>query len=346
MALWTPSSSGCVFEHHTIVDLATSIVNHKTGTNTASVNGSWTGAAGYQDVSGTGPKGLNFGVGVTEDVVTLATIYDPNSGCCILGTSGTNPALPARARLWLDAQPALGLLCTINGQAITVVASGATGFQINLGASLWATAFNLATLINANGGTFAMTAYNGQQDINGVIELTSIATGTAPNSITLATSQTQCRFTARNGLTTVGVLGSGAAGVAVTSGLYHSGTVIQARNSAQGVGGLAEITVPGTAGYYYIEAILEKGNFAQLRLYAGGVLASISDRRVSDGSRTSGRVREASGNLFSGLTGGGTGNGKMTAAGKWSRGFGLAEGLANYLAWQAAALADAGVTVN
>ena len=345
MALWTPSTD-CDFEHHTIVDLATSVLNHKTATNTASVNGSWTGAAGYQDVSGTGPKGLDFGVGVTEDVVTLATIYDPNSGCCILGTAGTNPAVPARARQWLDAQPALGLLCTINGQDITVVASGAAGFQVNLGANLWATSANIAALINANAGTFLMTAYNGYSGINSVIELTSTATGTAPNSITLATSQSVCRFTARNGLTSVGVMGSGAAGQAVTSGLYHSGTVIQARNSAQGVGGLAEITVPGTAGFYYIEAILEKGNFAQVRLYAGGVLASISDRRVSDGSRTAGRLREASGNLMSGLTGGGTGNGKMTAAAKWPRGFGLAEGLANYLAWQAAALSVAGVTVN
>ena len=340
MALWLPSSTNLVFEHHPGTDAATSILNHVTNTNTASVNGSWTGGAGFQDISGTGPKGLDFGFGVTGDKAHLLTVVDPNTGCCLLGTSGTNAALAATVRLWLDANPANNETVTINGQAITFKTSGATGFEVNIGASLAATAAAITTLINANSGTFACTAYNGQSGINGALELTSTATGTAPNSITVSSGSSACRFLARNAVTgSAGTFGSGAAGETVASGLYQSGTTLQARNSSQGVGGLATLTVPGT-GYYFMSAVMEKRNFPELRVWSGGALLSLTQ------GTTAGRSREASGNITSGLTGGGTGNAKQSFAAFYNnRILTLTEEQAAYLAVQTA-LAGLGITVN
>lgn len=339
MALWLPSSTNLVFEHQLGTDLATSAYNHATGTTTASVNGSWTGGTGFQDISGTGPKGLDFGFGVTGDKAHLLTVIDPNTGCAILAASGTNAALAATAKLWLDANPTAAETVTINGQAITFVASGATGFQVNIGATPQATAASIATLVNANTGTFGCTAYNGQSGINATVELTTVATGTGANSTTVATGSTACRFLIRNSpTTTTGVFGSGAAGEAVTSGLYQSGTTLQARNSSQGVGGLGTLTVPG-AGYYFMSCVMEKRNFPELRVWSAGALLSLTQ------GTTAGRSRETSGNITSGLTGGGTGNAKQAFAAFYNnRILTLTEELAAYLAVQTA-LAGVGITV-
>ena len=90
--------------------------------------------------------------------------------------------------------PASSRTLTINGTAITFVASGATGYQCNVGASLNATALNLVAVINANSSTFGCTASAPTQYNTGVITnitLTATTAGTSGNSITVAWSDGQ-----------------------------------------------------------------------------------------------------------------------------------------------------------
>ena len=343
MAIWTPYTDGLVFEHHHGTDLATSAYNHATGTTTASVNGTWTGGTGYQDISGTGPKGLDYGYMVTGDEFTLATVVDPTTtGLTILGSTGTNAALTATARLWLDTNPANNETITINGQAITFKTSGATGFEVNIGATVQDTAYAVAALINAQTATFAMTAYCPSR--NSVMELTANTAGTAGNSIALSTAATACRFTARNGVANVTTMGSGAAGTAtIGAGITQLSTNFRGHNHNQGVGNLA-ITTSGpcaTAGYHYVSVCGYLYDFPHLRRYAGGVLA---ERIYGYPGASAGTRRATSGNIMSGTTGGGTGSAKQSYAGYWTRVLTDAEDLANYLAVQTA-LAGVGITV-
>jgi hypothetical protein len=341
MAIWTPSSTGLVFEHHLGTDLATSAYNHATGTTTASVNGTWTGGTGFQDISGTGPKGLDYGYMVTGDEFTLATVVDPTTtGLTILGTTGSNAALTATARLWLDTNPANNETITLNGQAITFKTSGATGFEVNIGATLQDTAASIAALINAQTATFAMTAYCPAR--NSVMELTANTAGTAGNSIALASTATACRFTARNGTSGVTVMGSGAAATAsIATGITQLSSNFRGHNHNQGAGGLAATTSnpAGTAGYHYVSVCGELYGFPMLRRYAGGVLA---ERIVGT---TAGARRETSGNIMSGTTGGGTGSAKQSYASCHSVVLSDDADLAQYLAVQSALLAESGIVV-
>jgi hypothetical protein len=336
MAIWTPNTTGLVFEHRHGTDLATSAYNHATGTTTASVNGSWTGGTGFQDISGTGPKGLDYGFMVTGDEFTLATVVDPSTtGLTILGTTGSNAALTATARLWLDTNPANNETITLNGQAITFKTSGATGFEVNIGATLQDTAAGIAALINAQTATFAMTAYCPAR--NSVMELTANTAGTAGNSIALATAATACRFTARNGTANVAVMGSGAAATAsIASGITQLSQNFRGHNHNQGAGGLAATTTnpAGTAGYHYVSVSGYLYDFPVLRRYAGGVLV---ERVVGT---TSGTRPETTGNIMSGTTGGGTGSAKQAYAAHHTLVLSDAEDLAQYLAVQAALLAS------
>lgn len=351
MALWTPYTDGLVFEHHLGTDLATSAFNHATNTTTASVLGSWTGGTGYQDISGVGPKGLDYGFDTLNATdVHFATVVDPTTtGLTILATTGTNPAIPATARLWFDSNPTNGQTISINGQAITFVTSGATGFQVNIGDNYITTAQSTATLVNANPATFAVTAYC--PPLNSVIELTAITAGTSGNSIALATTTSAAGFSARN-TTTRGVtlMGSGAVGQTVSCGITQLSQNFQGRNSNQGSGGLATDTTEnpaGTAGYHYVSASGYLYDFPVLRRYAGGALVR---RHVGNSTtlvRTAGAPR-GSGNIQSGTLvangGAGTGSAKQSYAAYWTRVLSDAEDLANYLAVQTA-LAGVGITV-
>lgn len=346
MALWTPYTTGLVFEHHLGTDLATSAFNHATGTTTASVNGSWTGGTGFQDISGTGPKGLDFGFStLTATDVHFATVVDPTTtGLMILGTTGAIPDIPATARLWFDANPTNGQTITINGQAITFVTSGAAGFQVNIGATYIITAQSTFALINAQTATFAVTVYSPAG--NSVGELTANTAGTSGNSIALATAATACRFTPRNLTSNATFLASGAAGQTALCGITQLSQNFQGRNSNVGAGGLATDTTEnpaGTAGYHYVSASGYKLDFPMLRRYAGGVLVRRHVGNDTTGIRTAGNNR-AAGNIMSGTTGQGTGSAKQAYAAYWTRVLSDAEDLNNYLAIQTA-LAGVGITV-
>lgn len=76
---------------------------------------------------------------------------------------------------------------TLNGVAITAVASGATGNQINIGASEALTAANLNTFINANSAALTMTSTVDAAQ-NTTVDLVSTLPGIVGNATTLAVS--------------------------------------------------------------------------------------------------------------------------------------------------------------
>jgi hypothetical protein len=339
MTLWAPDSAGLVFEHHFGTDAPSSLLNHVTGTTVATLIGAPTYGAGYMDINGNGatPKGIDYGFAVTQDVATIIAVVDPNTGVGLVSSSGTNPALAATGRLWFDANPAPGDSLTLNGQAITFVSSGATGFQVDLGATPQATAYQVGALINANPGVFAVSAFCPIG--NSVIELTALAAGTAGNGIGVAATG-PIRATPSSPTSAASSLGAGSNGVLVTTGLSHSATNIAGRNSAEGAGGLATIPAPVGSDFFYFSTNLVLQDFPTLRFFKDGELLSRGT------GTTAGRVRPASAELASALPGAGTGNAKIAYAALFDgRLLTDAEDLALYLAVQSAA-ALAGVTVN
>ena len=338
MAIWAPSTLNLIFEHHFGGSQANSLVNHVTGTTVASISGTWSGGTGYMDINGnTGPR-VDFGFAIHQRLASIVAVVDPNTAMAFLASSGANPALAATARIWIDGQPGVGQTITLNGSTITFVSSGAGSMQVNLGATVQATAFAVATLINSNSSTFGMTAFCPAG--NSVIELTATTSGTAGNSYALTKTASLVRFTAGSGAAPVAIMSGGAAGETVTAGLYHSSTNFQGRNSALGAGGLASYANPGGANYYYLSSVLRERDFPEIRVYGAGALVGRAF------GTTAGRARDTSANLWAALAGGGTGNSKLACAQLFDgRALSDADDLANYLALKTAIQAI-GPTVN
>lgn len=80
---------------------------------------------------------------------------------------------------------------TVNGQAITLVASGASGFQVNIGGTATATAQAVKALINANPDTFQVFARGDAASLT----LYALVPGIEGNSIAVAESGTGTNFT-------------------------------------------------------------------------------------------------------------------------------------------------------
>jgi hypothetical protein len=95
-----------------------------------------------------------------------------------------NTATTATGSVTLAANPAANDTVTINGKAVTFVAGGGTGFQVNIGAANTDTAANLAALITANPAIFNCTA----AVAGNVVNLTADRVGPTGNYITLAMS--------------------------------------------------------------------------------------------------------------------------------------------------------------
>lgn len=91
---------------------------------------------------------------------------------------------------------------TIGNVTITLVTSGATGNQINIGGSATVTANHLVTFINASGSPLAgiCTATNA----SGVITLTAAVPGAIGNGLNLAKSSSSITLTAGWGSNIVG----------------------------------------------------------------------------------------------------------------------------------------------
>ncbi len=338
MAVWAPSATNLVFEHHFGTNQASSLVNHVTGATVASVSGTWAGGAGYMDINGNAGPRVDFGYAIQQRLASVVAVVDPNTAMAFLGSAGTNLVLPATARIWFNGQPSASQTITLNGTAITFVASGAAGMQVNIGTTLQATALAVANLINSNSGTFGMTAFCPAG--NSVIELTAVAAGTVGNGYALTKTASNVKFTAAGGTSDVAAMSTGAAGETVTCGLYQVSTNFQGRNSALGTGGLASYASPGGANYYYLCTVLRERDFPEVRLYGGGGLLGRAF------GTTAGRTRDPAANLWAALTGGGTGNSRIACAQLFDgRALTDAEDLTNYLALKAAIQAI-GPTVN
>jgi hypothetical protein len=88
-------------------------------------------------------------------------------------------------------QPAANDTLTIAGTAITFVASGATGNQVNIGGTLAITLSNLMTFLNASADVNLVKAtYFLGGPTSNIVYMLSVATGTAGNSLTLTKTST------------------------------------------------------------------------------------------------------------------------------------------------------------
>lgn len=95
-------------------------------------------------------------------------------------------AVKASGRITFAAQPDADDTITLNGTAFTAKASGATGPQFNIGASLAETMTNAATVLNASvDADVAVATYTGTADS---IEVVHDTAGAAGNAFTLAAS--------------------------------------------------------------------------------------------------------------------------------------------------------------
>ncbi len=99
----------------------------------------------------------------------------------------------ASGTITLSGQPSAADTVTVAGTAITFVASGATGNQVNIAASATLTAQALKAFINANHATFPTVNASGDAL---VITITAETAGSAGNAITLAKSGTNLAVSA------------------------------------------------------------------------------------------------------------------------------------------------------
>ena len=93
----------------------------------------------------------------------------------------------ASGTMTFTAQPAAASTITINGVTVTFVTSGATGAQVNIGASVAATVTALQTYLAAATGALATQNYAAS---GAVLTITAKTAGTTANSVALAATAT------------------------------------------------------------------------------------------------------------------------------------------------------------
>lgn len=140
------------------------------------------------------------------------------------GTFGGSGGEMANGSITFSQQPVAGQTVTINGTTVTFEASGATGNQVNIAATLGDTIDALVTMLNASADTNLVAckygAYPpspggaGEGSGANTLQIVDKTAGTAGNSIAFSTNVT--------GATTSGstLSGGAAAGTAVTGGYW------------------------------------------------------------------------------------------------------------------------------
>lgn len=343
MATWLNATTGLIAEHHLGADSAASLLNHATGTTVAALIGTPTYGTGYMDISGAGgsPKGMDLGYACTSEDYTFMCGFDPSGSVDLLAAGGTNELIKARARMAFDLAGTAGDAFAINGTTVTLVTSGATGNQINVGATPQLTAANAATLINGNPGVFGVTADCPAG--NSVIELTAVSGGTAGNSIALSESSSAIRFVVAGGAAGSGsaasALAGGTNGESTQAGLFVSGANLQCRNDNIGGNNTGIIATPGGSDYYFIAGRARRFDFPELLLYTGSTL---NTRNVGSAA---GRASRSGANFQIARSGGGTGGAKMAFCAVFSRLLSDAEILADFISVKTE-MQSLGLTVN
>lgn len=180
--------------------------------------------------------------------VAAAVLQGANNFRCIRVTDGTDAAAAvqvgtaANGTVTFTGQPTATQTLTIGGTAITFVASGATGNQVNIGATIAATLANLMTLLQSSADANLVKA---RYALNGLVLTVTYATaGTAGNSFTTATTVTGATAsgaTLANGAATGGLTitskytGSGANGDQITLGAGSKSGTVRATISRAGL---------------------------------------------------------------------------------------------------------------
>ena len=130
------------------------------------------------------------------------------------GDPVTTGAVAATGSITFSAQPLASSTLTINGTLFTFVASGATGNEVNIGASLSATMTALAVALNASVVTgVALATYTGTAT---ALTIVHDALGTSGNTFTLAASTTP----ASNGTVSAATLTGGGNSHTFTTGSW------------------------------------------------------------------------------------------------------------------------------
>ena len=104
------------------------------------------------------------------------------------------PATPAMGSATFSANPANNDTLTIGGSAVTFVTSGATGLQVNIGASLSATLASLLTLLSGSADSNLVKFYYAVS--GSVLTFEAATPGIPGNSLTLAKSSTAITLSA------------------------------------------------------------------------------------------------------------------------------------------------------
>jgi phage tail sheath gpL-like len=196
---------------------------------------------------GVGDAVTQGGVGSMLALMTRAYNNEDNFGEVWYGPLQDVQAIAASGTIAIGTNPAASDTLTVFGTPITFVASGATGNQVNIGASATATQAALQTFLAASADTNISKAT--YVNANGVITATDKTPGAAGNSLTLATSVSS-KITL-SGATLSGGLNGGAAatgsvsftGTTTAAGVLHLG-IAQSKDS--GIG--ADLAVILTAG--------------------------------------------------------------------------------------------------
>jgi hypothetical protein len=123
--------------------------------------------------------GLWYQIGATDDNPFGVSALTAASAAAIVATSATGS-------LTFSGQPSAADTVTINGVAITFVASGPTGAQVLIGGNAAGTAQALAAYIDAHPTTLHVAS----SGASNVLTLSAVTPGPAGNAITLAKSGT------------------------------------------------------------------------------------------------------------------------------------------------------------
>lgn len=183
------------------------------------------------------------------------------------GTAGTASTMSflqtsaAAGSATFAGQPTAADTLTINGTAITFVASGATGNQVNIGSTLAITLANLLAFLGSSVDVnLVLMTYS---VVGSVLYIVSKATGTTGNSYTLAKSSTAITLSAAN-------LAGGSAGIDI------SGQLIGTQSTTSGVYVVNGIAAESAlAGVVAIESVF--ANWYGLNFAAGANNIDVSD---------------------------------------------------------------------